>query len=477
MLRSIFILLAWTLSNTILAQNWQLFPLHQLNHYQVENTNHGIRSFECDSVIDNGGSIGHLFLNYLGPSESCYWQNRKTLLYRNDDEFTIDSLIYTSDSVIYYFNTYGPQFDFVFKHNSKPGDSWDLSSHLSRTGTCVSEGIADILGKTDSVKIFTLQSADGNIDFILSKTHGLVKFIPFTDFFLEIPAKSDVFSYHNLIGIKTDIDSRGFQLPGFNDYFHLAEGDLLLWKNTFYDMTDLTVNYYRDSLITTNITYDSITYQVYRKIFNSYAILIDTRDTSYTYLKDEYEYLLLTPYQWYTNVNEDPYAEIFFIDNARLTFTDLDTSVIKEFSSNACFFMQSEEGCNIICLLDDLETKYRVSTTEGLTYFSEPYGRELKLLGSVIDGVERGSMQIPVGLEHLTKCPVSVYPNPSSGIIYLTNEKLISKIELYNSMGVLIFSGKGNYQVNFSGNSNGFYNLFIYTYSGQIYRQKVILLE
>ena len=477
MLRSVIILLAWTLSNTMLAQNWQLFPLHQLNHYQVENTNHGIRSFECDSITDNGESIVHLFINYLGPSKSCYWQNREWLSHSNDDGFTVDSLVYLGDSVIYYFNNYGSLFEFVFKYNAKPGDSWDLSSHLSRTGTCVSEGIADILGETDSIKTFTLQSAEGNIDFILSKTHGLIRFIPFTNFFLEIPAKSDVFSYHNLIGIKTDIDFRGFQLPGFNDYFHLSAGDLLLWKYTFYDMMDLTVNYYRDSLIATNITFDSVTYQVYRKIFSNYGILIDIWDTSYTYLKAEYEYQLLTPNQWYTNMNEDPYSEIFFIDNTCFKCSDSDTSVIKEFTSNACSFMQSEEGCNIICLLDDLETKYRVSTAEGITYLSEPYGRELKLLGSVIDGVESGSMQIPVDLEHLTKCPVSVYPNPSSGIIYLTNENLISGIELYSPSGILLFSGKGSHLVDLSDYSEGFFYLVIYTCSGEIYMQKVIFMK
>lgn len=477
MLRSIYIFFISLMCCISFAQNWQLFPVNQLNHYRVDTENPAIRSFECDSAHLNDESIVHLFRRYNGFSDTCFWQNRNMFYCSNSITFDIDSLIYNYDSVIYYFTESGTLFDFVFKYAAKPGEEWDLSSHLGRTGTCNSVGVMDILGVTDSVKIFTLQTAVEDVQFIVSKTNGLIQFIPFIFFFYEFPTAKSTFPYYNLIGFESTAETQGFQFPGFAEYFHLSAGDLLLWKYTFYDMMDLTTHYYRDSLKASSLYPDSVEYKISRKVYDINAELIESLNTSIDYYRNEYEYFLQTPARWFTISNSDPYEEIYFIDNAYFVYSEIDTTMIKEFSADACIFQHYENECQIMCLNNFYDTEYKVSTIEGLTYLSEAYGREHELLGSVIDGVERGSMQIPVGLEQLSDCLVSIYPNPSSGIISLTNEHFIRQIEIYNPLGKMIYSGGGSREINLSGYPRGCYYFLIYTNLGKVYAKKLILVR
>ena len=477
MLRLIFILNICLISLNISAQNWELFPVKQLNHYRVDGENPEIRSFQADSIITSGESTVHLFRNYMNLSPACYWQNHELLYYKNDNDFTLDSLIYSGDSVIYYFLLDEYTFEFVFKPWAKPGEQWDLSSHLNQKGTCISPGVMNILGEPDSIKTFSLQSVDGDITIVLSKSHGLIQFIPFTYFFMASTTDKSIFPDYNLIGTKTDMETRGFQYPDFSDYFHLSAGDLLLWKYEFYD-TVYHTQYYRDSLLSSQLFNDSVKYNVHREVYNIDGDIIENLNTTIKYFRDEYENMLETPAKWFTGKNYTTETYIFFNNSLYFRFYAIDSAIIKSFQSTDCVAWLDGNSCDIACLDSDWDTRYIVSTIEGLTYLSQPYGRELKLLGSVIDGVERGSMQIPLSIETPDILPVKIFPNPAKDIIYLNYEKaLVSRIDLYNSIGSRILSAKYCNEINVSAFPAGCYFLVIYSVSGEVFTHKLILSE
>jgi len=86
-------------------------------------------------------------------------------------------------------------------------------------------------------------------------------------------------------------------------------------------------------------------------------------------------------------------------------------------------------------------------------------------------------MQIPVGPEQPSDCPINVYPNPASGITYLTNENNISIIELYDLLDERMYSGQGSHEINLFGYSVGCYHLLIYANLGKVYLKKLMLVK
>jgi hypothetical protein len=479
MLRLIKLLCITLICCNLFGQNWQLFPVSQLSHYIVETEVPSVRSFKCDSVLDLGGSSIHLFTGYMGPSEDCYWQNFKWL-HGYGTDFTIDSLIYNHDSVVYYFLDGDYPFEFVFKHMAEPGDEWNLSSHLDRKGSCISLGVSEFLGVTDSIKTYILQTVLGDVEFILSKTHGLLQFIPFTNFFVEIPTAkaTDAFPFasYQLIGFQKELEIKGFKMPGFSEYFHLSAGDQLLWKNKSWEINGLTTSFLKDSLTSSTISDDSVVYEMLRKKYDSIGQYLGNYEFTVTYYKSEYEYLLQTPASWCVTGNDDLNGELFIIDNMKMNFLGSDTVFSKEYHNNGCIFENSEDECFVVCIDALYQIEYKVTTLEGLVYFSGFYGDELELFGSVIDGQVRGSMNIPpVGIGQISETLINIFPNPTSGIIRLSSDLEIHRVEIYNYMGIKVYANELSDEIDLSNQSPGIYQLIAYSRSGERYIQPVCL--
>jgi hypothetical protein len=318
----------------------------------------------------------------------------------------------------------------------------------------------------------------GEVEFILSKNHGLLQFIPFTYFFVEIPVEeaADAFPFasYKLMGFQSEQEMKGFKKPGFSEYFHLSAGDQLLWKDTYYDITDLTSNYYKDSLLSSFTYNDSVVYELLREVYDSSGQYIRSENITTTYSRLRYEYLLKTPARWYATDDEVNHGEIYFIKDMKLEFTDDDTIYHKEFIADGCFFDQTVNECLVSCIEALFQTEYKVSSREGLTYYSGFYGSELELFGSIIDGKLSGSMEIPpVGIEQTSVNPIHIFPNPSSGLIHFTSDLEIHRVEIYNCMGINVYTNDAIDEIDLSDQAPGFYLLIVCTKSGERYMQSV----
>lgn len=444
MLRPIITLSVILICFNVRSQNWELFPVNQLSHYLIASETTSIRSFKSDSVMEQEDTRIHFFIQYTGPSEDCYWQNFKWLFGYNN-EFIIDSLVYDHDSVVYYFLEGDYPLEFVFKPLAQPGDEWNLSSHLSRKGMCISAGISEVFGVSDSIKAFTLQTVLGDVEFILSKTYGLTQFIPFTFFFQEIPTdKKDEFPFldYKLIGLQNDIEIKGFRMPGFPDYFHLSAGDQLLWKNKSWEINGPTTYFYKDSLLSSFISDDSVNYEILREEYDSTGQYLGNDELTVTYYKSDYEYLLQTPALWSATGNENLNGGLFIIDEMNMNILGSDTVFSKEFHNNGCFFEESEDECFVVCIDALYQIEYKLTSVEGLVYYSGFYGDEKELQGSIINGQLRGSMNIPpVGINYVQPIKFKVYPNPNTGkyiMVDLTDIEEPRELMITNLQGKVI---------------------------------------
>lgn len=99
----------------------------------------------------------------------------------------------------------------------------------------------------------------------------------------------------------------------------------------------------------------------------------------------------------------------------------------------------------------------------------------------VYDGICRDTTSckavIISGINDISKIyEVSIYPNPSSGIINISSNQSIEKIEVVNILGEILISEITNHQIlNFSSIDNGLYFLKVRFTSGDEFQQKLLL--
>lgn len=478
MLRLSLVLITSIIFSSLNAQNWNLFPVKQLSHYQVDAENYALRSFKCDSVNKLDDTTFHYFIRYQGPNKECYWQNIQWWHRGTQFDFIIDSLVYFNDSMVFNFLLDGHNYNFVFKPHAKVDEEWTTSGN-GRKAICTSIGVQEIFGISDSVKTFKLVTAAyGDVEFQLSKTYGLLQFISFIEFFLEVPLiNQNTIPYYRLIGYQSKSKTLGFQLPGFSDYFHHSVGDILLWRYSFYTNYDLTTTYLRDSILNSALLPDSVSYQISREVYDIYFNHTETKTVEVTHYRNTWDWLLKAPFDWVSSRNEQDSTGLYSIDSCNFVFSGNDTTVIYQFGEDGCVFEQSDGQCYPVCLDSDnfYSSTYKLSSKEGLTYSWKGFGQTRILLGSKIDGILRGSLELPVGIENRSSRPIIIYPNPASGAIQLQNISNIDRIEVYNSLGTIVYAGQGKTELDLSNLPVGYYHLVVYTAKGERYSQKLIL--
>ncbi|MFT3884611.1 MAG: hypothetical protein QM724_04020 [Flavobacteriales bacterium] len=120
--------------------------------------------------------------------------------------------------------------------------------------------------KTFSLAAEGTSAPINSLRFRLSKEHGLIEYVPF-GLFLFHPSYMRPWTCE-LIGLEKDNVVHGYHQPGFQDYFHLAPGDVLLWENYtdpgWFDQGPPYYEYARDSVTDALITADSAVYTYYR---------------------------------------------------------------------------------------------------------------------------------------------------------------------------------------------------------------------
>jgi hypothetical protein len=185
------------------------------------------------------------------------------------DPNSISSLHRRSDTVFYYNS--GSTSPFFFLPKAELGESWTVvSTHSANTYqqitiTCASIEEESFWGVTDSVKTFTMAangSSPGQVPVSsftmkLSRTYGLLEFVPFHLFLVHPPSVN--FISTRCLGIDRNGSKIGFELPDLLEHFNLSPGDLRFWHQVYQEVMQPPVNtYFLDSITDVTITADTI---------------------------------------------------------------------------------------------------------------------------------------------------------------------------------------------------------------------------
>ncbi len=474
-MKKITFLFALSISISANSQNWNLFPLDQKMYFSEEGPSNAklVDLYLMDSVLINlQDTILYFRKNLdLQGAGNCYnsvADSMDALGWYGPNIYTLDFLIQNNSGIFYYWENSGAPFFFL--PNALVGQSWDIVSTFDEndystiTITYSSIEVESFLGITDSVKTYTLQSNGSspnqtpieNFEIKLSKNFGLIEFVPFVQF-LYHPDGED-FKSLTLNGLEKAGIKYGFEQPKFVDYFHLSEGDILLWHN--YDKhvspEPAKNSYYRDSITQALITPDSVTY-FYDRILRSYdGDTILHPGKSVTYHKHDLQNIIETPpndYGFGNNQFGEAYGGDLSEQIWKSEYLSIDTDTIAGdtvigYSFVAPSFSVDTTDCGIY-MYWDLDYNFKINTYSGVTkYCANSWGTNCTtLIGSIIDGTPTGSLDFPSSIHEIPAfLPLEIYPNPAASSITINNLKQQKALnyKIINSTGQLLKYGKLN---------------------------------
>ncbi len=454
------------------SQDWNLFVKNQPGYYRQQA---GITSTIEDFIWDSSymkepNSLVMLFNAKSELNDLCNSVLMEEIEYfdwlQNPEK--IKCLIRNGDSVLYICDHYSKQDTFIFKPFSKPGDSWQTNGILVE---CDSAGSMNLFGTNDSIKNFKFSgSGFDTIDFVLSKSHGLVSFLPFNVFFHHSVANGFP-PYFELIGYSSEDQSHGYKRPDFSDFFHLSAGDLLYWRNysvPYEIWEEVSITYCVDSITRAFITSDSVHYNFERRHYDENGHLSGKVDYSSYYLR-KLEGKILSNATSSFGLQFDPYqsSEIFYLSSLSMKIENGDTVSYAEYTLPGLFLdlMYCEIG-----FIYDYDLTVRYNTREGHVFTaSYSWGESSRsLIGSVIDGETFGVTNIPVNIDDRESRDLLVYPNPASETLHIRpGESPVLKVKLYDMAGNLILSEPYREMLDISYLKGGIYILeLVYTSKG-----------
>ena len=334
--------------------------------------------------------------------------------------------------------------------------------------------IENILDTIDSVKHFIFSYEDAEPHHMsLSKHYGFTKWHNFSAY----TRADEEEAYRDLILIE-QIDKKDsnqikhFPLE-FEDYFHLNAGDTRLWKDESLDWELLIdeFEYILDSITLAIHSEDSAYYEFTRTEYDS----LGNFDTSYTgkevYYKNEYEPILRA------SSKQTLIGLPIAYDSSAILFK---TNYKKDQGQIGFHLWTTDKsiyGCSIGTIAD-LSENFTFDTDFGLSAIGYAswgvYGK--KIIGGIINGIEYGIISIPTSIEELTKNPINIFPNPSTGIFSLVLENSsIHEITVFDLKGSVIYQEavQGHY-ASFELDKEGLYILQIKD-NQSIRRKKLIV--
>lgn len=239
------------------SQDWAPFPFGTDMYYFKEGTTF-LWSCRQDSTRVLGSSTYYHF-NTKAPatkSQDCYDKVMNSAPF-NDVDWQPYKMKLTGvgDSLLFYLSDYGT-LPAIFKPTASVGTSWvvlndaDNSDMDSIEITCDSIGYGSFLGVSDSLKYFSVHTAEpiegvqsiDKVTYILSKHYGFVRFLPFHQL-IEPTTCEDCFACYDVIGWHSDTSAAGYIGPQWEDWIHLAEGDIIHYKYVYINYTDTSVNF------------------------------------------------------------------------------------------------------------------------------------------------------------------------------------------------------------------------------------------
>ena len=498
-MRYIFLILTTFICFSSYSQNWSLFPLNQESFFS-DNSHVGnilIDSYKMDSVKINGSDTILYFrknLNLQGAG-TCYINLLQNIPWGQDNLYYINSLIQRSDTIFFLSNFSSKPFYFL--PHATVGQSWTVISTYSLndynqiTITCTSLTLQTFLGITDSVKTFSM-SANGtsvnqtpvdSFEMRLSKSHGLIEFVPF-NLFLYHPSNV-FFNSLKLIGIDSVGILYGYRQPNFSDYFHLSIGDLLLWEHS-YDPANIMyptwIEYFKDSITNALITPDSVIYTYDRTKLDTASIITHEYNLIDKFLFSEFGNIVgTTPnwigfgnnrfsgaYPWFSN-------KVFYWQSTSLLLK-ID-SITNDSITTFSFATEASTIDTTNCQTNtpfDVKFDFTVDTRTGVTqhcYYNFDWDC-YTLIGSLVNGKQKGDITLSTIELHSTKIlSLNIIPNPASENIFIHDilPSKNSRYEIFNSIGQKVKVGNlEENSISIHELSNGPYILKIQTERGYI---------
>jgi hypothetical protein len=296
---------------------------------------------------------------------------------------------------------------------------------------------------------------------VLSKSHGLLKFLPLSEFIFHFSELS-LEPYFELIGYSNSNISKGYAQPDFNDYFHLSEGDILVWRE-YSDPPIITepktTKYFLDSMVFAYVSSDSVYYTFDRKGFYANGETFHLYNYSDYFLrKDEGKILtgLTSWYGFYDGNHSNLPNEIYFLNSIFLNIENGDTITNLGYSLHGLYYDTNICSVNTV---PDYYDAFGFSTREGFINWGSYYW-DMTLIGSIINGVKHGTVKTQTSLLDISDEKISIFPNPViDNISIISPNILITKIELFDIMGNLIISKPYSEILDLKNISSGIYIL------------------
>jgi hypothetical protein len=483
----------------MVAQDWELFPFGQRSYFQRMSwgNRENVDMYLMDSVRTLGEEQILYFRSRLevGGAEHCteeiFPSSASVPIYTSNPN-AISSLRQQGDTVFYEHS--GSAVPFFFLTNAQVGTSWTIvSTHPSNTYqqitiTCASIGEESFWGVTDSVKTFTM-TANGsspgqvpvsNFTMRLSKTFGLLEFVPFHLFLIHPPNVN--FSSTRCIGIDRDGSRLGFKLPGLADHFLLVPGDLRLWKSQHDPvMQPSIISYHLDSVEEVMVTTDTIRITSKRWTQHPGGTVTGPFERTEQFTNEGSGEFLASPDNWVA-VGHDPiwaggpiglFNSLWLKDEIFISLDQVsgDTIVTSYFFSGG--YEVDTTTCGFNYPTDtwmSIELRTGIGLVEYCPWLNSPWQDCTTLIGSRIGGVVNGPIALSMReYNSSTEVPM-LFPNPVNDLLFIRDHHSGQSrmCEIIDASGKVVLTtqylGDG---ISVSDMPKGIYVLRIHDISGQ----------
>lgn len=437
-----------------IAQNWDPYVLGQKSYYVSYDSSELIEVF---TDLQSGTPEKYQLEFYKFPSYPDTGICIETLDSINRAEYDLfanDNVIVTADTIYFFSPAYPEDSFFILKH-VPVGTTWDIP--LSSPATDLeyitirydSIGIANILGASDSVKYFSLQTIDSldiplTIDearFTLSKDHGLIELVPVSQLLYAENTINSRYGVYSLKGFIKDGYTVGQSAPSWEDFIQLQPGDILKYRVEGYQIETHFARY----IITSVSRLDD------RIIVNAnFAFDGGLYPHQFTYFKSALQYsfpfrgglYMLAPFQ---------YSDSTFIEDDRLRVAMMSEwkfyegflpGVYKDY--NVSYVIQPEYDCTLE--MPEGTGSYSLNSYVGMIHYaySDEVGySDVSLVGSVLSGNATGNYW-PVEITDSQPVDIQVWPNPAITTIQVEISELIDTYVIYSVDGKIALQVNGN---------------------------------
>lgn len=480
-MRGTLIIVIIFLASHLTGQNWQLFNFEVTHYMSLEiGGKQQIETFSIDTLLF--GKFDMIFLNTV----PCWHWDSETIhdFYNtishlmNPDKPAFYQLNGESVLIHYYIPGQHDWFVFEFQPLAEPGDSWVTNGV---TIECTSKYLDSVLGVTDSIKVFTCQTIPyDNIQFILAKNHGFIE-LPAIPMFYYTSDSSYLNRKYSLIGItnRSDSTSRGYVPPGYREYFNLNVGDILIWKDTsqvWIPVSYTKKEYYIDTIVETLFTEDTVRYKTSRGYFNEHGTFKYRRDHEILHTKDFEGTVFESQTHWFVQIDDGAPYPYYSLNSIELEPDPVDTLITIQFS-NSLGGLDSYD-CSSYPVYDNTD-RFTITNRKGLiNSFHGGLGgnRWITLIGSIIDGIPEGEVEVPTHASVPEVNHMQVYPNPATGRLNIE-----TKIDLSGVASVFNLNGQLSHEQYYNGAAidisnleSGMYIVHLITTDGEHYLARFI---